>query len=270
MHFALQLLLSVSSTWLPRQSWLTQRLVQAAWKNWLECCTPPFFSLSAAAFLCTCQHWLRLFDSMDLSQDGEALVESPWYRNPLLLVCLLFLSLEGLHDTLYMQGGHPALNGMYFFWLSLISVLAALLGVRIAWRLYTRLRLWLSADERNMVFRRTIMSSALVSVCSVCMLILSVLQALVGRFYPWPCLVCWILGRSLEFVYLAVVLRAVGPAHTAHPSVTSSNSLHGLQEASFAESVSSCGSPGREVQHGGRQSLWITTRGLSGGQRSAD
>ncbi|CAK9056069.1 Magnesium-dependent phosphatase 1, partial [Durusdinium trenchii] len=37
-----------------------------------------FFSLSAAAFLCTCQHWLRLFDSMDLSQDGEALVESPW------------------------------------------------------------------------------------------------------------------------------------------------------------------------------------------------
>ncbi|CAK9085794.1 unnamed protein product, partial [Durusdinium trenchii] len=229
-----------------------------------------FFSLSAAAFLCTCQHWLRLFDSMDLSQDGEALVESPWYRNPLLLVCLLFLSLEGLHDTLYMQGGHPALNGMYFFWLSLISVLAALLGVRIAWRLYTRLRLWLSADERNMVFRRTIMSSALVSVCSVCMLILSVLQALVGRFYPWPCLVCWILGRSLEFVYLAVVLRAVGPAHTAHPSVTSSNSLHGLQEASFAESVSSCGSPGREVQHGGRQSLWITTRGLSGGQRSAD
>lgn len=30
------------------------------------------------------------------------------------------------------------------------------------------------------------------------MLILSVIQALSGRFYPWPCLMCWMLGRLLE------------------------------------------------------------------------
>ena len=85
----------------------------------------------------------------------------------------------------------------------------------------------------------------------VCMLILSVLQALVGRYYPWrdtselpsgddrPCLVCWILGRLLEalwkshfqsvcvlqFIYLLVVLRAVGPAtsHVTRPQRDSSN-----------------------------------------------
>lgn len=225
-----------------------------------------FFSLSAAAFLCTCNQWLRLFDSMDLTQDGEALEEKPWYRNPLLLVCLLFLSLEALHDILYLDGSHPVLDGMYFFWLSLISVLAAFLGVRIAWRLYTRLRLWLSADERNLVFRRTLMSSALVSVSSVCMLILSVIQALVGRYYVWSCLVCWMLGRLLEFVYLLMVLRAVGRANTS--TVTSNTSLHGLQDASFADSFSSVDSPGRHAAHG-RQPLWITTR-WSGGQRSPD
>ena len=52
----------------------------------------------------------------------------------------------------------------------------------------------------------------------VCMLILSVLQALVGRYYPWwdtserrsvedrPCLVCWILGRLLEVLLLRILL----------------------------------------------------------------
>ena len=29
-------------------------------------------------------HWLRLFDSMDLTQDGEALVETPWCNHVLL------------------------------------------------------------------------------------------------------------------------------------------------------------------------------------------
>lgn len=68
---------------------------------------------------------------------------------------------------------------MYFFWLSLVSLLAALLGVRIAWsrassvndsllrRLYTRLRLWLTADERNLIFRRTLMSSVLARVSEI-------------------------------------------------------------------------------------------------------
>eukprot|EP00434_Breviolum_minutum_P018443 symbB.v1.2.016272.t2/scaffold1235.1/size130242/3 len=227
-----------------------------------------FFSLSAAAFLCTCNHWLRLFDSMDLTQDGEAL-QTPWYRNPLLLVCMLFLSLEALHDILYLQGGHPVLDGLYFFWLSLISVLAAFLGVRIAWRLYTRLRLWLNADASGVVFKQTLMSSAFVSVSSVLMLILSVIQALSGRFYPWPCLMCWMLGRLLEFVYLLMVLRAVGSANTS--TMTSNHSSHGLQDASFAESFSSVDSPSRQVGHG-RQPLWITTRwsgaGSHSGQRS--
>ncbi|CAE7241392.1 MDP1 [Symbiodinium natans] len=86
-----------------------------------------FFPLSAAAFLCICQYWLRLIDFMDQA------VEKPWYQNPLILLCLLFLILEAAHDCMYLQGEHFVLEGLYFFWLSALSVGAAFLGVSIAW-----------------------------------------------------------------------------------------------------------------------------------------
>eukprot|EP00438_Fugacium_kawagutii_P013273 Skav218304 [mRNA] locus=scaffold2388:152513:156491:+ [translate_table: standard] len=120
---------------------------------------------------------------------------------------------------------------MYFFWLSLISVLAAFLGVRTARNLYTRIRGLLSAQERNALFKRTRISSALVSASSVCMLILSVIQALVGRYYVWPCLICWMLGRLLEVLYLLMVLTAVGRPNNSAPS---SSFVHGPHGESFA------------------------------------
>jgi len=206
-----------------------------------------FFPLSAAAFLCICQYWLRLIDFMDQA------VEKPWYQNPLILLCLLFLILEAGHDFMYLQGEHFVLEGMYFFWLSCLSVGTAFLGVSIAWHLYRRMRSWLTADAGNAVFKRTLVSSALVSASSVCMLILSVVQALVGRYFPWPCFECWVTGRLLELAYLVMVLLAVGRAEAPEGLVSPNNSvLPGLRESSFAESVTSQGSPG------GWEAFWIS------------
>lgn len=206
-----------------------------------------FFPLSAAAFLCICQYWLRLIDFMDQA------VEKPWYQNPLILLCLLFLILEAGHDFMYLQGEHFVLEGMYFFWLSCLSVGTAFLGVSIAWHLYRRMRSWLTADAGNAVFKRTLVSSALVSASSVCMLILSVVQALVGRYFPWPCFECWVTGRLLELAYLVMVLLAVGRAEAPEGLASPNNSvLPGLRESSFAESVTSQGSPG------GWEAFWIS------------
>ncbi|CAJ1399192.1 unnamed protein product [Effrenium voratum] len=205
-----------------------------------------FFPLSAAAFLCTCQHWLRLIEFMD------QVVEKPWYRNPLILVCLLFLFLEALHDFMYMSGAHPVIDGVYFFWLSLISVFAALLGVSIARRLYSRLRLWLTADAGLQVFKRTLMSAALVSASAVCMLILSIIQALVGRYYPWPCFDCWVFGRLLEFLYLVIMLSALGRAQERAPNLASvTGGSTAARGSSFADSFMSTDAPGWEA-------LWIS------------
>merc|ERR1712032_1379356 len=54
-------------------------------------------------------------------------------------------------------------------------------------------------------------SSVIVSVLSICFLVLSIYQAFHGRFFAWPCLACWMSGRFLEVMYLALILSAVGP-----------------------------------------------------------
>merc|ERR1712232_1285861 len=48
----------------------------------------------------------------------------------------------------------------------------------------------------------------LVTSIGVCFLLLQIVEALYGRFYAWPCLTCWVLGRFLEVVFLALILNA--------------------------------------------------------------
>jgi len=77
---------------------------------------------------------------------------------------------------------------------------------------------------------RTVLSPTLLSVTSVCFLLLSIVQALFSRFWAWPCLACWALGRFLEFAYLAVILGAIWriapaqeqPEQTTSPGLTNS------------------------------------------------
>eukprot|EP00931_Biecheleriopsis_adriatica_P066126 TRINITY_DN40532_c0_g1_i1.p1 TRINITY_DN40532_c0_g1~~TRINITY_DN40532_c0_g1_i1.p1 ORF type:complete len:439 (-),score=51.22 TRINITY_DN40532_c0_g1_i1:60-1337(-) len=195
-----------------------------------------FFPLSAAAFLCICQYWLRLISFLD--QTDAATEDRPWYRNPLIIACLVFLGLETVHDIWYLLGSHPFLEVIYFFWLSIVSVMAALLGVSIARRLYKRLRVWITdSADAGVVFRKTLVSAALVSASSVSMLLLSTVQALFGRFYPWPCLACFFLGRFLEIAYLTLVLSAVGRSQASRVSIVSTgNSMNPGLDGSFAES----------------------------------
>jgi len=189
------------------------------WEKLLGISYSSFFPLSAAAFLCVCQFWLRLMYIVDEN------VYCPWCRNRIPMVWVVFLVLEFLHDSWYLLGAEPWLNAIYFLWLALVDVNVALFGVNIArglyWRLRDLMRSASMADGSSQLFQRTTFCTAAVSVTSACFLILSVVQALIGRFYAWPCLVCFAVGRLLEAIYLVLILVAIG---RARDSVTTDSS----------------------------------------------
>jgi len=167
-----------------------------------------FFPLSGAAFLCLCQLWLRLLYLVDER------ICCKRCGNHVSVFWLLLLLLEVARDSWYLLGAPPVWDAIYFFWLGLVDVTCALFGLNIAKSLYKRLRALMTtafmADPNSQLFHRTIVSTAAVSATSVCFLSLSALQALSGRFYAWPCLVCWAVGRLLEAVYLMLILRSIG------------------------------------------------------------
>lgn len=184
-----------------------------------------FFPLSTAAFLCICQHWLRLIYVI------EDMSELPWYRNPLCVACLVLFGLEALHDCWYFMGSQPVFSTLYFMWLALVSVMVALVGVFIATRLYGRLRSWV--DDTFRLFRKVLLCAAIVSVSTASYLVVSIYQALDGRFYAWSWLTCTALGRLLEIVYLMLIQctvssvrqPAVARRHTESSPSSSSGSF---------------------------------------------
>merc|ERR1712224_817078 len=84
-----------------------------------------FFPLSAAAYLCICDYWLRLISAIDAAPDR------PKLKSPLCLVSLLFVT-ELLRDLGCMLDMPPSVSGLYFVWMALVSTLVALNGIRVA------------------------------------------------------------------------------------------------------------------------------------------
>lgn len=164
-----------------------------------------FFSLSAAAFLCICQQWLRLIYLMDETR------ERPWHRNPLYGVCIGLLAFESINGIWYLLGWFAFFHSLYYMWLSFLGVGVAVAGVIISRRLYGVLRMWFSDDD-NILFRKTFHSATAVVGMSIWFMVLSVAQSLVGKWYAWPCLVCWTLCRLSEVAYLAIILCATSLA----------------------------------------------------------
>jgi len=220
------------------------------WEKLLGIFYSSFFPLSAAAFLCICQYWLRIMTMVDES------VSCLWCRNRLSVVWLGFILLEVLHDSWYALVAQPWWNAIYFLWLALVDVTVAIFGVNIARGLYQRVRALLTSasmsDESSQLFKQTLVSTIAVSVTSICFLGLSLMQALVGRFYAWPCLVCWAVGRLLEAVYLALVLGAVGRAREP-AALNAGGSFAG---GSFA-------SAGRRTPPSDFEAFWITSSSSS-------
>jgi len=201
-----------------------------------------FFPLSTAAFLCVCQHWLRLIYVID------EISERPWHRNPLYIACLGLLVVELLRDFWVLIGMPAFFKVIYFMWLLLVGIIVELVGIGIARRLYGRLRAWIVGDS----FRATAaqglwttalwkvqLSAAMMSVVTLCFLVLCGFQALVGRFHPWPCLTCWAVGHVLEVVNLALILRSVSGVRERSDSSlpTAGNSFDSLASAIVAPTM---------------------------------
>lgn len=162
-----------------------------------------FFPLSAAAFLCLCQHWLRGIYVMD---DVE---EDRWHRNRPYFLCAIFVALDFIHDILYVLVPFaPWLEAVYFMILAFVGCIVAHIGWLISRRLYKRLREWVQ-DDSYALFRRTLVSASAASVLSAAFLGLSIVQALWGRFWAWPCFLCWMAGRLLEVIYLIIILKSI-------------------------------------------------------------
>eukprot|EP00929_Paragymnodinium_shiwhaense_P079360 TRINITY_DN41304_c0_g1_i7.p1 TRINITY_DN41304_c0_g1~~TRINITY_DN41304_c0_g1_i7.p1 ORF type:complete len:391 (-),score=18.38 TRINITY_DN41304_c0_g1_i7:236-1408(-) len=170
-----------------------------------------FFPLSAAAFLCVCQYWLRL---MYIMNEVE---ERPWYRKPLYVVCVALFVMEGLYALCYVWARSAVIDSLYFFWLSMVSVLVALTGATIARRVYRTLRMWI-ADDNSVIFRKVLVSAGLSAGFSIVMLVVSISWALCGRFYAWPCLICSALQRMTEIAYVALILGSTARLKQAQPA----------------------------------------------------
>lgn len=217
------------------------------WQSLASMSYTAFYPIACCSFLCICQLWTNSTDRINDSS-------RPSYSRPLIIACAVFLAVEAIHDILYLLGTSALLEGIYFMYLSLVSVAAALHGLRIARHLSSALsdssllyalvnpQAILSETRKNMV------CAGLVSASSVGVLLLSIYQALVGRYYPWPCLACWCSGRLLEFAYLAMVISVLRkPSHsTALRStiLSSGSSINVGPPLSFA---SDCSGPPLEA-----------------------
>lgn len=201
------------------------------WQRMAECTYSSFFPLSATAFLFACQHWQVMICLMD------GVPEYPRHRDPFVGACVLILLVEVLHWAWYfLHGRGGSLDSAYFFWLSVVSVVVSLVGVVVARRLYMRLR-EVVADDGSKIFQRVMVSSVVVSALSIIFLFLSIVQAMYGRFYAWPCFACWVTGRLLEVIYLYLILSAVGRGRRPRQATHSWNSP-GLQaNSSFTGSM---------------------------------
>eukprot|EP00929_Paragymnodinium_shiwhaense_P091933 TRINITY_DN51821_c1_g1_i2.p1 TRINITY_DN51821_c1_g1~~TRINITY_DN51821_c1_g1_i2.p1 ORF type:complete len:309 (-),score=-13.35 TRINITY_DN51821_c1_g1_i2:467-1393(-) len=178
-----------------------------------------FFHLSVAGFLCLCQDWWRMMYAR------FRLDNPPWHMRNLTNLSVVYVALaamEGLYAWYYMNVGNAVAESCYFLWLSMVTVLAVLEGThvvcrlrRYAYSLMERRRrengdgfLAVSAASATAAYAAddAVALTLLPLPLTIGLLVLSISWVLYGRYYAWPCLICYTLQRIVEAACTSYIL----------------------------------------------------------------
>eukprot|EP00927_Polykrikos_kofoidii_P002436 TRINITY_DN10973_c0_g1_i1.p1 TRINITY_DN10973_c0_g1~~TRINITY_DN10973_c0_g1_i1.p1 ORF type:complete len:355 (-),score=38.38 TRINITY_DN10973_c0_g1_i1:35-1099(-) len=200
----------------------------SAWERFAEASYSSFFPLCASAFLCMCMYWDRLINTI------EDVPEGPRRWNPLYISCVFVLALDLLHFLGHMWVHDMLVDKVYFGWGCVVSMVVAFTGLRITYQLYTHLRVWL-ADDSFELSRTVLLSSAAVSMLTVLILALNIVQFCFGRFFAWPYLICLTVGRFLEVVYISLIVTASGRVQLQENNHTRESVMELQEGGSFTD-----------------------------------